>query len=270
MKKLLYLFGASLLVLSSCSSDSSDSIGETILLIKEITSDSYGGTHIITYDGNKIVKEERSATETNTRTYIYDGDLIIKEKIVRKNGWDFWEITSVEYNYENGKLTSLLSKSSDSWTSDGTSLHDRNNYKFDYVYNSDGTITAKNYTFDSQGNAKILYLIKYFFQNGNLVKSEYCDIDGTILSTSIYKYDNKTNPFSNIVGFGQLYDQHGYEISKNNLVEYTLVSSTYTKTVKNKYTYNSNGYPEKISTSDVEATNNIPSNTHFYNTEYHY
>lgn len=270
MKKLLYLFSASFLVLSSCSSDSSDSMGETTLLVKEITSDSYGGTHIITYEGNKIVKEQRSATETNTRTYIYEGDLIVEEKVVRKNGLEFWEITSVEYNYENGKLTSLLSKSSDRWASDGTSLHDRNNYKLDYVYNSDGTVTAKNYTFDSQGNAQMLYLLKYFFQNDNLVKLEYFDIDGNSLNTTVYKYDNKKNPFSNIVGFGQLYDQHLFHISKNNLVEYTFASSAYTQNVKNTYTYNSNGYPDKIGTSEIETTNDISTNTHVYSTQYHY
>lgn len=255
---------------SSCSSGDSDSTEGTMLFVKEIISDSYGGTHLITYDGNKIVKEVRSATETNTRSYIYDGDLIIEEKIVRKNGWDFWEITSVEYIYENGKLTFLLSKSSDKWTSDGTSLHDKNNYKFEYVYNSDGTITANNYTFDSKGNAQMLYLLKYYFQNDNLVKSEYCDVNGEILNTTIYEYDNKKNPYSNIVGFSQLYDQHGFDRNKNNLVGYTLVSNVFKKTVKNKYTYNSYGYPKEINSSDIETLNNIPTNSHAYITKFQY
>lgn len=271
MKKLLYLFCTSLLVLTSCSSDSSDSTTEAVLLIKEITSDSWGGTDKIIYNGNKIVKEVRSLdAKTETKTYLYDGDLIIEEKEVIKNSWEFLEINSVTYKYENGKLISVLSKRSDRWTSVGTSLHDINFYKIDFLYNSDGTISAKNYRFDNEGNSQINYLSKYFFENGNLVKLECFDTDGNFVSSTVNKYDNRKNPFSNIVGFSQLYDVYYRYAGRNNLLESTFASSSYTENVKYKYSYNSYGYPDAMSVLEIDTTNGIVTNTHAFNTQYHY
>ena len=88
MKKILYLFTASLFALSSCSSDNDDlspilPIEEILILPKTISyiypSDFFGtnSKSTITYSGNKILS---IVDENSKTTYTYDGDLITKQE----------------------------------------------------------------------------------------------------------------------------------------------------------------------------------------------
>lgn len=86
MKKTLYLFASSLLMLTSCSSDDDNSSplvpvvpSEDISILPKTISYIYSEENrpssIYTYEGNKIV---RVTSKDRRKDFIYDGDLIVK------------------------------------------------------------------------------------------------------------------------------------------------------------------------------------------------
>ena len=105
MKKILYLFSASLIVLTSCSNDDDSNNASTANLLKEATyiEGSYTSSSMITYDGNKIVQIVAGSDKT---VYTYTGNLITKEEeFAGGNNID----SKVEYSYENNKLKTSVS-----------------------------------------------------------------------------------------------------------------------------------------------------------------
>lgn len=228
MKKLLYLFSASLLVLTSCSKDddnSSTNATTTVLPTKVLYTETNGSvyTSVLTYNGNKIVSVVDEGVKT---TYTYTGDLITKEQETGTSSSNFSSTT--DYSYENNKLkTAVTTETSGTQT-----------YKSKYVYthNSDGTVNYNEYNINVSTGAETLSSSgKYTFSNGNLVKKE----EGT--TVRIYEYDTKNNPVKNILGFDKLLNE---EFSLNNIVKET---STYNGGNPNvttyQYDYNTNGYP---------------------------
>ena len=224
MKKLLYLFSASLLVLTSCSSDDSNSSEPTPILLKKVSYVSIGESYTVdfTYSGNKIVSNVNNYGEKTTFTYT--GDLITK--IVDTDDKGNVDYTT-EFTYTNGKLTSALS------LEDG----DEYKYKTKYVHNTDGSISFEEFKItvatgveEEDGSGK------YTYKDGNLVKKEKKSYNGYESSVT-YEYDAKNHPFKNVLGFNLLLnDEESY---LNNIVKTTISTDIYTNT----YKYNAEGFP---------------------------
>ena len=228
MKKLLYLFSASLLVLSSCSSD--DDTTATVL-VKKVSYVSIGERYTVdfTYSGNKIVSNVNNYGEKTTFTYT--GDLITK--IVDTDDKGNVDYTT-EFTYTNGKLTSEISLET------GADYK----YKTKYVHNTDGTISFEEFRVAVATGKEEEYgdIGKYTFKNGNLVKIEK-SYYGTN-SSETYEYDAKNNPFKNVVGFNLFVnDEEGAYV--NNIVKRTYSNSNSTGTYTNtyEYKYNAEGFP---------------------------
>lgn len=239
MKKLLYLFSASLLVFTSCSKDDSSTdqntilskvdsaTNQTIILSENGTETNQnlilpqkivdlGYPHILTYDKNKIVQyigEERGLKIV----YTYTGDLITKIEYLRRD-----ENVTIEYNYKDNRVETFVRTD----ISEGKTSKE----KIAYTYNADHTVDF--YRVDLITGEKN-HFGKYTFLNGNIVKFE-----GRSGFLETYEYDNKKNPNSNILGFDKLIN---LEFSVNNLIKETRLGDN--TRISYEYDYNTNGYP---------------------------
>ena len=232
MKKILTLVSAIALVFTSCSSDdSATNENENILLKKTILTE--GGnteTYDWTYDGNKLVSN--ISNDGSKLLYTYTGDLLTKVQEFDGASLEF----TTNYFYNNGKLVSMEEIST------GSSQKERT----DYTYNSDGTVSFTKYSIVIATNAtSTINNGKLFFANNNVIKREEISTYSTITTT--YLYDDKKNPFMNVVGLDKLFDET--RSSKNNVVKETEVventsgGTTNTYITTNVYTYNASGYP---------------------------
>ncbi|WP_026730474.1 hypothetical protein [Flavobacterium denitrificans] len=245
MKKILFLFGALALIITSCSSNDDDSgKNEVVILPKTIkfSEPDYpleNTTSIITYDGNKIV----SSIDEETKTiFTYEGNVIVKSIEYEITG-DKREEQS--FSYTNGKLTSTL------YARKFTSQYPFGQYKgrYVYTYNPDGTVKREVYSINPTTGieSKNDYLEVYTFQNGNLVKMVATDQPSGVSSvrTSLYEYDIKNSPFKNVLGYNLLIDADNSSV--NNLTKHTYTysgdNSSYSR--KTVYEYNDKGYPTK-------------------------
>lgn len=224
MKKLLYLFSASLLVLISCSKgdEPRDTTSQNLILPKKIAV-VFQNESILTYNGNKIVQ---SVSGTYKTVYTYTGDLITKQEKFAGNNIDYKE----EYSYENDKLkTSLITGSSGGQTFKRKKV---------YTHNSDGTVDYKYYNIDVTTGVETLGDSgKLTILSGNIVKIE----EGTTFVSTI-EYDSKNNATKNILGFDKLMEE---ELSANNIMKNTYISNGGTIPSVNtyQYDYDANGYP---------------------------
>ncbi|OXA83397.1 hypothetical protein [Flavobacterium hercynium] len=273
MKKILCLFCALTLALTSCSSDDSpsdpDPSSETppvvtappvvtvppvvsvpsdpaklVLLKKVILTGENGKTTInYNYDGNKIVSIIDD-TDDSGMYYTYTGDLITKLEFKFADG-TVEQTNTFTYNAD-GKLATFLRVEENNNVLQG--------HKEVFTHNADGTITAKSYIGDdiTQTNPSGTATIK--FLNG-----EVSEITATNSSNHKYLYDDKNNPAKNILGFDKICfaDLEGTGIFHNQISDTSDgdVWSTYS------YTYNVDGYPVK-SIDNAEGTK--------YTSEYFY
>jgi hypothetical protein len=226
MKKLLCLFGASLLVLTSCSSDDNNSSEPTAILLKKMSYVSSGESYTVdfTYSGNKIISNVDSYGDKTTFTYT--GDLITK--IVDTDDKGDVDYTT-EFTYTNGKLTSEIS----------LEAGDEYKYKTKYVHNTDGTISFEEFrvAVATGVEQEYGYIGKYTYKDGNLVKKEKSYYGSE--SSTTYEYDAKNHPIKNVLGFNLLLNDEESYI--NNIVKTTYSNSADIYT--NTYNYNAEGFP---------------------------
>ncbi|MBS7252430.1 hypothetical protein [Flavobacterium branchiicola] len=264
MKKVLCLFSALALVLTSCSSDDNQE-GSAILpkTIKysSVAYPSENSTYVATYSGTKIVSMKDEAGRTD---YTYDGNLVVKEiNYDTESGKDIIsDITT--YKYTNGKLT-------ESAFAEGFSTAFPNGEyksKIVFMHNADGTVKRDRYNINGTTETKSIYSEVLTFANGNLVKSVQTDSETGSVFTAAYEYDNKNNPYKNIAGFNLLIDHSEGEgsiySSVNNIVKYTASYSNETANVyKSEIVYDANNFPSKITnfTKDGKA---VESNDYTY------
>ncbi|MFB9110303.1 hypothetical protein ACFFVK_17095 [Flavobacterium gyeonganense] len=228
MKKKLCLFGALILLLASCTNDSSEE--NSLLPKKQIyTYGSQAGENTTTtysYTGNKI--DSLNYDDGTKIVFTYTGDLITKA-IYTEDGED--NSTTTTFTYENNKLKSFLEVSPNS-----------SSRKKTYTYNTDGTISTITVLINPitqqeiQDSSSILTLDA----NGNIIKAEFNDFVNTV------EYDNKNNPFKSITGYTFLLDSGIFDQEANSvnniskITENTGGVETGTFTYKN--TYNSDNY----------------------------
>jgi YD repeat-containing protein len=237
MKKLLYLFTASLLVVTSCSKDDDDSYDSpSSILPKKITFTESDGTSYsedIVYNGNKIV----SITEADgsQRKFTYNGNQIVKIEEFDKDGLSEGP---TECGYTNGLMTSYVEKYDDLY-----------NHKTKYIHNNDGTVSYEQFKINISTGVEEKYgqTGKLTFKDGNLIKAErtYDKYN----SVEVYEYDTKNSPFKNVLGLNLLIDEDVSSV--NNVVKETSTSQSgsniYTDVTTYSYTYDANNYPiEKV------------------------
>ncbi|WP_374175258.1 hypothetical protein [Flavobacterium tructae] len=237
MKKLLYLFTASLLVLTSCSNDDNNSPdpASSILVKKIIYVEKDGDSSFedVVYNGNKIVSI--TGQDGSVYKYTYTGNLITKtEEIDAKGVVD----NTTEYSYANGKLATSIDKNTDA----------EFYYKTKYTHNADGTVSYDNFRGVVATGAEEEYGAtgKYTFKDGNLVKLEVSYYGSETLY--VYEYDAKNYPFKNVTGLSLLLDD---ETTVNNIVKETSTSGSganiRTNITTYTYKYDANNYPtEKV------------------------
>jgi hypothetical protein len=230
MKKLLYLFCASSLVLVSCSKDDDKSDAATSTLVKKVVYTDIDGsveTNQFTYDGNKIVSIVSSdGSKTN---YTYTGNVITK--IVNTDEKGILD-SAYEYTYNNGKIATSSSIVEDL----------DNNYKTTYTHNADGTVSfSENKINKTTGEVIVGYSVgKYTFNGGNLIRNEYTTEGDKYLDT--FDFDAKNNPLKNVTGMSLLLDDAEDVVSVNNIVKYTYSGTSDTCV----FTYDENGFPTEV------------------------
>lgn len=225
MKRLLCLFSALLLVLSSCSNDDSSRNENQVLLKKIISTDENGlkSTTIYNYNGNKIVSYIFDSQES--MYFTYTGDLITKLEFKLSDG-TIEQINSFEYD-SNGKLVTFKRIEP---------MDDLGNKEV-YNYNADGSISVVQYIGDSKTQTQENATGTITFLNG-----EVNEIISDNFSNSKYTYDTKHNPMKNVLGMDKISFTDG-EASGilHNIISKIEGSNTFTS----KITYNADGYPEK-------------------------
>ena len=106
MKKLLYLFTTSLLVMTSCSSDDNSSDSVASILPKTVNYSNPYTTHnasssTVVYNGNKIVSIKDATYRTD---YTYNGDIIVKTTSYDTESGKDVKVSEKTYTYSNNKL----------------------------------------------------------------------------------------------------------------------------------------------------------------------
>ncbi|TPG36356.1 hypothetical protein [Flavobacterium pectinovorum] len=256
MKKLLYLFSATLLALASCTNDydgscvkkndvnpikndtisppKTDSIPIVIMepfLLKKLVHTYTNGevsTLELSYKDNKILSDRDGS---NTTLYTYTGDVITKIEKADLSG-DVY--LTKEYVYANGKVDYILSNEFGNY------------YKTKYHYNSDGSVFYYKLNSDSLGTDGQDTGIsgRYTFSEGNLITDQF--YNGSYESLITFEYDSKNNPRLNILGFNLLIDTNEMSSSNNIIKRIGDVEDSGTiMTTIFSHEYNENGYPVK-------------------------
>ena len=258
MKKLLYLLFA--ICLTGCGSDDdgiSDTDGtDTQLLVKSINwTFSEGGPLIdygleeFTYDGNKIVQvvrtleDSRGTTVTHTVKYIYTDNLISR-------------ISSYNNNQELQEQTFLEYDNSDRLIYIEVSRNGQLEYDASLAYGSSNT----SFAYTATGVSDVFYTetTKFQISNGNIVSFEGNGIDAQSMNCS---YDNKHNPFKNIIGRGALHsgiylnltesrEIWDYCYGENNIVAFEYTDNNEVSSRLTTYDYNDEDYPRNIVTEN--------------------
>jgi len=239
MKKLLCLFSATLIALTSCSNDDNNSSdAASSILPKKVTfinSNGDSSVETIVYNGNKIVsitEEDGSVTK-----YTYTGNVITKVEDIDEKG----ELGgTTEYSYTSGKVTSFVEKE----------IGDKYHYKTKYVHNTDGTVSYEEFRINVATSVEEEYgrIGKLTFKDGNLIKDENSYYGSDFVK--VYEYDTKNSPFKNITGYSLLLKTNS---SINNVIKETRSSGSgttaNTSVITLVYKYDVNNYPtEKVET----------------------
>ncbi|SNR51597.1 hypothetical protein [Flavobacterium sp. ov086] len=242
MKKILCLFSALALMLTSCSSDdsSSEAASGTLLPKKIVETSVENGksgsvTYTVTYDGNKL--KDIALSDASRSVFTYTGDLITKVELFYSS-----ELQSTDvYAYENGKLISKITTKAFGSTPP---------QKLTFVYNANGTVNANQSEIIDGKEVKYDTTTRYTFANGNMISSEI--IDGVLREKITSTFDDKKSPFVNVTGVKLLLDL-------DNNLEFDFYSAN--NNVKSvTQTYDNEGVLEQTATV---ATTNKYNNSNF-------
>jgi hypothetical protein len=228
MQKIFLLLSITFLILQSCSSGgSSDSSNQTILLKKIVVS---GQSINFTYQGNKLSRIVYPQGDYSYYLITYTGD-----QITRIEGFDNNNQPKNHdiFIYSNNILIQQKVYSS-------TATLEKT---YNYTYNSNNSITK------SDVNSNFIY---YLDNYGNIKKCKKY-YNNSLQSTDDYSYDEKNNPFKNVIGFNPLIFGPNlvlWSMSTNN-----VINQTGSTIFSNNFQYNSQSYPISVtSTSQGQTT----------------
>ncbi len=241
MKKLLYLFSAIALILTSCSSDDDSNNASVVLLKKAIDTYEDDSTYTTEYEysGNKIIRSYDS--EGEYVLFTYTGNLITKLEFFLPDD----TLEQVEtYSYDSSDRLIQMVRVFPNDTDWGN--------KETYTYNANGTVTANYYSgdYDSQTNLDDTATIT--ISNNSVTQIAY-----TSGRTITYTYDSKKNPTINVLGLDKFIFTEGQGNSAVNIV-LTVVDSEGWLSSTGTLQYNSQDYPTSETTTedgeDIETT----------------
>lgn len=260
MNKLALGLVCLMMVLFSCSSDSSESDSPAIVassvLVNKITQSDPDGKLLVTttflYNGNKIVSESWKQNSFSTGTdvgysyrmdYTYTGNLITNMKVSNIFRAPERLVMSTNFAYDSNEnlISSVREQYFDSF---------KMTLKISYAKIDNNTQEFKIFTIDSRdnienssGSGKIV-----FDGQGNIVKMGSIDGAG---SFSSFEYDLKSNPKKNILGFNKMiyFDLPPNfsvlilksHLDRSNNILKTSIPGYYP--TSNQYTFNADGYP---------------------------
>lgn len=238
MKKLLTLVSALVLVFTSCSNDddSSSSSSTPVLLTKTVETDTDGFTYTTNYEYigtklNKIVDDE------GYFTFIYENDLITEVKYYESS--TLLQTETYVYDSNDRVIEYVIVDNIDtSWGNKET-----------YVYNPDGSISVSYYIGDAFSQTTLNKTGTINFVNGEVSQISFSDG-----RTRSYTYDNKNNPFINVIGLDKISfcNQEASGILHNVTEE---DDSADMDDLIASYTYNSNDFPVTSIETDFEVIN---------------
>jgi len=226
MKKILCLFSALTLVLTSCSNEDSASDSAPVTLLKK-TVDTYSDGSTLTtnfnYNGNKFVSAINDSGEGNVY-WTYTGDLITKMEFKLDDGTLVQKNTFV-YD-SNNKLVSFVR----------IEVADKLGFKETYVYNTDGSISVNAYSGDDKTQTTVNGTGTVTFHGGEVSK-----IVSTYGVTHTYLYDAKNNPFKNVLGCNKI----AFVDGEAEGVLHNVISETNGDVLNfsSVFTYNAEGFP---------------------------
>jgi hypothetical protein len=241
MKKLLYLFCTSLLILTSCSKDDGQNVtADNSVLVKKATMNDGASTDFLeySYNGKKLTRIKSSINGVAFFDFTYNGDLIIGSKRYDDNNVLQFEMI---YGYDNNQRLVSEKTLSKFYGFGGKRI---------FVYNSDGTIGITEYSGDLINQDIIIGTGKIWLNGeGETIKVEEYQ-DNALVSRTEYTYDDKNNVFKNISGYSKLFLTG--EIPKtHNILTCKRYDSNNALTSSSscKYTYNAANYPVSVITS---------------------
>lgn len=256
MKKLLYLFSAIALTLTSCSSDddSNNSSGTLLTKIIETYDDGTVETTDFEYNGNKIVSVSSDLDLRDETIYTYIGDLITKEEYFFDDGIDsFEEVIDYEYDSNNRLIKSIRTDEYGDVETDN------------FTYNSNGTVS-----FTTTANSTTIASGIIYFNGNQPYKKEITENPGTAFEVSWVEestFDLKVSPFANVTGFykiiiGTPSYTRGYPGIAGNSLDFSIDNSLEESST---YTYNGNNMPATETYIDFNNSDNNSTSQYFYN-----
>lgn len=264
MKKIILLV-SSVVLLTSCSKNSSDDANPTqtptLLTRIQTTKNNVIENENFIYNGSKIVKVTNS-NNYETR-FTYSGDLISQIESFTNNV----SKGSTTYTYTNDKLIGTYS------IEVTPTITYRNRTAF--TNNTDGSINYTRYTISSSNVETQVGRGKYTIVNGNLTKDEYTSTSYNEIIN--YTYDTKNNALRNILGIDKIINSD--DLSLNNVLSRNEVSNNtlsggnpYQATTNNTYiySYNSNNFPTSSIRTETYISPLSPSTTTTENKNYFY
>jgi hypothetical protein len=214
-------------MLQSCSSsDDSSQSSSSVLLKKAIWND--GSVYDYLYQGNKITKIQ--GNDGSYSNFTYTGDFITKvESVDQNNSFSGRD----EFFYSGNSLIQIKEF-------EGNVLK----RKIDFVNNNDNTKTRTHTIYNGTNTTTVVY--KEYYLDDEKIKEEKLNLNGSVIFTTTFLYDNKNYILKNVTGYNYIvrwYDDGG---PIHNITKKVEFSSNYNSTTNYLYEYNSNGYPTSV------------------------
>ena len=234
MKKNIFFFALSALILSACSSNDSSSNSTNESLVKTLVIDAvnpidpdsnllftYDGTKLLTIKDNNVVIQE----------YLYTGDKLTKINSLEDD-------TYILFEYTGNVLTKF------------TEIDTANDEAVKHLITYSGSnYTTTTYSGDLITQNFLENTIVTTISNGNVIQEDQT-VNGNT-STTTFTHDTKNNPFKNISNFNVI--QHLDSDLDGSINNITVVNySGYNNTVT--YVYNAENYPTSESTFNDNGT----------------
>lgn len=210
MKKILSLFGAFIVVLTSCTND--DSEEKSLLPKTQIYTNASqpleNNSITYSYDANKIV--DYTYDDGSKVVFTYTGELITKAIYTEIDGANVFS-TITTFTYENNKLKSFLEVPENA-----------KRRKKTYTYNANGTISTITVLIDpiTLQETKYESSLLTLDANGNVIKAEFDDL------VDIVDYDTNNSPFKSITGYTLLLDSSVFDQETNSVNNISKVTET--------------------------------------------
>ncbi len=246
MKKIFTLITLAFLAISCSSDSSSDQTYSGVLIQKTIQEFTNGSSSITTFYHYNGAKLSTVNSDDFLYKYFYSGNLIIKEEIFISN--DLAYVLNFSYDTQN-RLIQYRREA----------IGPGQIFRNVYHYNTDNTISVDQYFIYETGSEEELTYAKYFMSSaGEIEKVE--DYNGSTTQTTTFSYDQKNNPFKNILGMDKLLIPAGFYANVTQQVYTGYPPETLDQTFQ--FTYNADDYP--VTMERTIGTNHDTTVHYFY------